>query len=117
MGQPGGLAMQPLGSSLRPGMPPGMQPLQSQMQQRPQMVPNAYGGVSLPPHQPGMPNLMPNGMFREELDINDYPEVVRRQVSHRDLVSGLEESTGAKLQVKGIYSKGKLPEGQKKLYV
>lgn len=69
------------------------------------------------PHD-GKPIQISDGTFQDILEINDYPEVVRRQVSHRELIYGMEEKTGSKLQVKGMYTpKGNAPPGYKKLYV
>merc|ERR1719310_1130680 len=59
------------------------------------------------------------GMHLEEFEINDYPQVARQRISHREPLLQIEEMTGAKLWVKGQYfgSNVKIPEGCRKLYV
>lgn len=53
------------------------------------------------------------------MEINDYPQIARQKISHREPLLQIEELTGAKLQVRGQYfSAGtRLPEGARKLYV
>jgi len=59
------------------------------------------------------------GQFTEEFEINNYPEVARKRISHRDPLNMIEEKTGAKVWVKGQhFAEGKkLPEGARRLYV
>merc|ERR1719253_2488709 len=59
------------------------------------------------------------GMHLEELEINDYPQVTRQNISKREPLLNIEEITGAKVQVKGQYfaNPAKMPEGCRKLYV
>lgn len=61
----------------------------------------------------------PLGMFMEEFEINDYPQIARQKISHKDPMLAIEELTGAKCQVKGQYfgPGAKIPEGARKLYV
>jgi len=62
---------------------------------------------------------IPAGMCSDELEINDYPQIARQKITHRDPLVAIEEMTGAKLQVKGQHfaSAARMPEGAKKLYV
>lgn len=64
-------------------------------------------------------NIMPAGMHMDELEINDYPQVARQRISHREPLQAIEELTGSKVQVKGQHFApgSKMPEGAKKLYV
>merc|ERR1712039_1098315 len=57
--------------------------------------------------------------FRDEFEINDYPQVARHKISHRDPQVQIEELTGAKVWVKGQFfaDERKMPPGSKKLYV
>eukprot|EP00929_Paragymnodinium_shiwhaense_P047327 TRINITY_DN23_c2_g1_i1.p1 TRINITY_DN23_c2_g1~~TRINITY_DN23_c2_g1_i1.p1 ORF type:complete len:1441 (-),score=491.69 TRINITY_DN23_c2_g1_i1:25-4347(-) len=59
------------------------------------------------------------GTFMDEFEINDYPQVARQRISHRDPMLQIEELTGAKCWVKGQYfaDERKMPPGSKKLYV
>jgi ATP-dependent RNA helicase DDX46/PRP5 len=59
------------------------------------------------------------GMFCEELDINDYPQVARQKITHRDPLVAIEEMTGCRVQVRGQHflPNAKMPEGARKLYV
>mmetsp|Transcript_47995 Transcript_47995/g.109176 ORF Transcript_47995/g.109176 Transcript_47995/m.109176 type:complete len:1407 (+) Transcript_47995:230-4450(+) len=67
----------------------------------------------------GMGPITPLGMASDELDINDYPQIARQKISHRDPLNAIEEMTGAKVQVRGQYfaANAKIPEGARKLYV
>ncbi|CAE7453529.1 unnamed protein product [Symbiodinium pilosum] len=62
---------------------------------------------------------IPAGMCSDELEINDYPQIARQKITHRDPLVAIEEMTGAKVQVKGQHfaSGARMPEGAKKLYV
>merc|ERR1711892_375659 len=61
------------------------------------------------------------GMHMEEVDINDYPEIVRKRVTAREPLLNIEEIAGAgtKIQVRGQYfaNPAKMPEGARQLYV
>jgi len=64
--------------------------------------------------------IAPAGMFIEEFEINDYPEIARKRISHREPLAAIEElSGGAKLWIKGQYHADarKMPEGARKLFV
>jgi len=63
-------------------------------------------------------NLAP-GQHSQEVEINDYPQIVRQRVSTREPLLNIEELTGAKLMVRGQYfaNPAKMPEGARKLYV
>merc|ERR1712232_438596 len=63
--------------------------------------------------------LLKPGWHLEELEINDYPQIARQKISHREPLLQIEELTGAKVQVKGQFfsSNAKVPEGGRKLYV
>ena len=54
-----------------------------------------------------------------EFEFNDYPEIARRRISQKDARQGIEDRTGARLQIKGVYTpKGQAPPvGCRKLYV
>jgi len=62
---------------------------------------------------------IPAGMHSDELEINDYPQIARQKITHREPLVAIEEMTGAKVQVKGQHfaSGARMPEGGKKLYV
>jgi len=62
---------------------------------------------------------IPAGMHSDELEINDYPQIARQKITHREPLVAIEEMTGAKVQVKGQHfaSGARMPEGAKKLYV
>eukprot|EP00931_Biecheleriopsis_adriatica_P052116 TRINITY_DN3029_c0_g2_i1.p1 TRINITY_DN3029_c0_g2~~TRINITY_DN3029_c0_g2_i1.p1 ORF type:complete len:1280 (+),score=456.61 TRINITY_DN3029_c0_g2_i1:132-3971(+) len=62
---------------------------------------------------------IPPGMYSDELEINDYPQIARQKISHRDPLVSIEEMTGARVQVKGQHfnAGARMPEGAKKLYV
>lgn len=62
---------------------------------------------------------IPAGMHSDELEINDYPQIARQKITHREPLVAIEEMTGAKVQVKGQHfaSTARMPEGAKKLYV
>ncbi|CAJ1358472.1 unnamed protein product [Effrenium voratum] len=59
------------------------------------------------------------GMHMDELEINDYPQIARQKITHRDPLVAIEEMTGCKLQVRGQHftSARQMPEGGKKLFV
>lgn len=63
--------------------------------------------------------IAPAGMHADEFEINDYPQVARQQISHREKLDAIHELTGAKCQVKGQHfgNKDKLPEGGRLLFV
>jgi len=63
--------------------------------------------------------MAPPGMAMEELEINDYPQVARQKISHKEPLLAIEELTGARCQVKGQHfaSNANLPTGARKLYV
>mmetsp|Transcript_105612 Transcript_105612/g.298704 ORF Transcript_105612/g.298704 Transcript_105612/m.298704 type:complete len:228 (+) Transcript_105612:315-998(+) len=67
----------------------------------------------------GMDPLAPMGMIADELEINDYPQIARQKISHKEPLLAIEEMTGAKCQVKGQYfaSGTRMPEGARRLYV
>lgn len=67
----------------------------------------------------GLTTIAPAGMHADELEINDYPQVARQQISHREKLDAIHELTGARCQVKGQHfaNKDKLPEGGRLLYV
>ena len=51
---------------------------------------------------------IPAGMTVVELEFNDYPEIARRRMSDKQARQGIEDRTGARIQIKGIYT----PKGQ-----
>ena len=57
--------------------------------------------------------------FKTELDINDFPQQARWEITHRRTANVLEEQFGAVLIVKGRYVKPgtTVPEGERKLYL
>lgn len=57
--------------------------------------------------------------YRTELEINDFPQQARWEVTHRRTANLLEEQFGAVLIVKGRYVKPgtTIPEGDRKLYL
>jgi len=63
--------------------------------------------------------MAPAGMVLDELEINDYPQIARQKISHRDPLLQIEEMTGARVQVKGQYfaTEKQMPAGARKLYV
>uniref|UniRef100_A0A7S3WIJ2 ATP-dependent RNA helicase PRP5/DDX46/KHDC4 KH domain-containing protein n=1 Tax=Strombidinopsis acuminata TaxID=141414 RepID=A0A7S3WIJ2_9SPIT len=63
--------------------------------------------------------MAPNGMHMEEVEINDYPQIARQKISHREPLQQIEELTGSRVQVKGQHfaTHAKMPEGARKLYV
>jgi len=63
--------------------------------------------------------LVPAGMHMDEFEINDYPQIARQRISHREPLLAIEELSGAKCWVKGQFfaDERKIPEGGKKLYV
>merc|ERR1719198_1731192 len=63
--------------------------------------------------------LLAPGMHLEELEINDYPQIARQKITHREPLLQIEEMTGCKLWVKGQHfaDERKMPEGSRKLYV
>jgi len=67
----------------------------------------------------GTQRVLPPGMHMEELDINDYPQVARQKISHKDPLLQIEEMTGAKVQVRGQYfaPNATVPEGSRRLFV
>jgi len=67
----------------------------------------------------GLGPVHPLGYSTDELEINDYPQIARQKISHKEPLLAIEELTGAKCQVKGQYfsASTKLPEGARRLYV
>lgn len=67
----------------------------------------------------GLGPVAPAGMAMDELEINDYPQIARQKISHKEPLLAIEELTGSKCQVKGQYfgANAKLPEGARRLYV
>jgi len=67
----------------------------------------------------GVGPVAPPGMAIDELEINDYPQIARQKISHKEPLLAIEEMTGSKCQVKGQYftANQKLPEGARRLYV
>jgi hypothetical protein len=53
------------------------------------------------------------------LEINDYPPVARRKVTHRETLESVTEMTGVAIKQRGEFAEsGKRPEiGKRKLYV
>jgi ATP-dependent RNA helicase DDX46/PRP5 len=76
-------------------------------QQRADQLGGVGGPVSVP------------GAHVEEFEINDYPNIARQKISHREPLLAIEELTGAKCWVKGQHfgPNAKLPEGARRLYV
>eukprot|EP00375_Theileria_parva_P000891 XP_763561.1 hypothetical protein [Theileria parva strain Muguga] len=64
------------------------------------------------------------GKTIDEFDINNYPESVRYKITHREILSAVQENTNVTLQVKGMYISPDLPTnrlgfatGNKGLYI
>jgi len=62
---------------------------------------------------------VPAGMHMDEFEINDYPQIARQRISHREPLLAIEEISGAKCWVKGQHFADvrKIPDGGRKLYV
>lgn len=67
----------------------------------------------------GLEPAAPLGMITDEFEINDYPQIARQKISHKEPLLAIEEMTGSKCQVKGQYfaAGAKMPEGARRLYV
>merc|ERR1712217_474748 len=63
--------------------------------------------------------IAPVGTHMDEFEINEYPQIARQKISHREPLLAIGEMTGAKCWVKGQYfaDERKMPEGARKLYV
>ncbi|XP_955229.1 RNA helicase, putative [Theileria annulata] len=64
------------------------------------------------------------GKTIDEFDINNYPESVRYKITHREILSAVQENTNVTLQVKGMYISADQPTnrlgfagGNKGLYI
>jgi hypothetical protein len=60
-----------------------------------------------------------SGIFTEELEINDYPQMVRARVQSRDFLTSIGEITNCKIQVKGTFFEvgARPPSGHRRLYL
>eukprot|EP00930_Biecheleria_cincta_P055169 TRINITY_DN4151_c0_g1_i1.p1 TRINITY_DN4151_c0_g1~~TRINITY_DN4151_c0_g1_i1.p1 ORF type:complete len:1282 (+),score=365.70 TRINITY_DN4151_c0_g1_i1:151-3996(+) len=94
------------------------------------MVANAISSLQAQAGKPGRDKsaedkaLLPGyshlaGQCVEELEINDYPQIARQKITHRDPLVAIEEMTGCRVQVRGQHflPNAKMPEGARKLYV
>merc|ERR1712226_198498 len=59
------------------------------------------------------------GGMSDEFEVNDYPQIARQRITHREPLLAIEEMTGARLWVKGQYfaDNAKVPDGARRLYV
>lgn len=70
--------------------------------------------------RPAAPGVMPTPKsYFAELEVNDFPQVVRFKITHKDTLSAVMEFCSAQLLVKGEFvPQGKaLKEGQRRLYI
>ena len=60
-----------------------------------------------------------NNIFTTELEINNYPENIRRKFFHKDYISNIYEMTNCNVSVRGVFVENgkKPPPGQKKMYL
>lgn len=60
-----------------------------------------------------------SGIFTEEIEINDYPQMVRARVQSRDFLTSIGEITNSKISVKGTFFEvgTRPPAGHRRLYL
>eukprot|EP00927_Polykrikos_kofoidii_P008085 TRINITY_DN13344_c0_g1_i1.p1 TRINITY_DN13344_c0_g1~~TRINITY_DN13344_c0_g1_i1.p1 ORF type:complete len:1557 (-),score=486.75 TRINITY_DN13344_c0_g1_i1:181-4851(-) len=85
----------------------------------PKVSPTAADAEERANHLLGNTSASAMGQVVDEFPINDYPQIARQKISHREPLLQIEEMTGARCWVKGQFfsDERKMPEGAKKLYV
>ena len=65
------------------------------------------------------PKLDPTAVFRAELDINDFPQAARWEVTSKKVVGRLEEEYGVRIKALGVHVRpgAPIPDGERKLYL
>ena len=60
-----------------------------------------------------------SGIFTEEIEINDYPQIVRGKVQQREFLKSISELTNCKILVKGTFFEAgkKPPAGHRRLHL
>ena len=74
-------------------------------------------GVNKP--SPAAQKMDPTAVYRAELDINDFPQAARWEVTSKKVVARLEEEYGVRIKALGVHVKpgAPLPDGERKLYL
>ena len=67
-----------------------------------------------PPRKPD-----PTAVYRAELDINDFPQAARWEVTSKKVVARLEEEFGVRIKALGVHVKAgaPVPDGERRLYL
>ncbi len=68
---------------------------------------------------PAAQKMDPTAVYRAELDINDFPQAARWEVTSKKVVGRLEEEYGVRIKALGVHIKpgAPLPDGERKLYL
>ena len=69
------------------------------------------------PKAPRKPD--PTAVYRAELDINDFPQAARWEVTSKKVVARLEEEFGVRIKALGVHVKAgaPVPDGERRLYL
>ncbi len=67
----------------------------------------------------GSEKIDPTAVYKAELDINDFPQAARWEVTSKKVVARLEEEYGVRIKALGVHIKpgAPLPDGERKLYL